>query len=116
MLKELPIEMVPVEELENLMTRRGAYDLFSYLGVIFLSSCSRWRFAKGISILLLGINESNSHERKIYLVHAKASDYFVRIDGGKYDREHYYQSPQSYTSLFCDKVRKFGLKICALVY
>jgi hypothetical protein len=47
-------------------------------------------------------------------VHAKPSDYFVRIDGGKYDREHYYQSPQSYTSLFCDKVKRFGLKYAPL--
>jgi len=115
MLKELPIEMVPVEELENLMTRRGECDLFSYLGVISLSSRSRWGFAKGISIPLLGINESNSHGRKIYLVHAKPSDYFVRIDGGKYDREHYYQSPQSYTSLFCDKVKRFSSKYAPLL-
>lgn len=38
MLKELPIEMVPVEELENLMARWGEYDLFRYLQFIFLSS------------------------------------------------------------------------------
>ncbi|KIM44362.1 hypothetical protein M413DRAFT_443357 [Hebeloma cylindrosporum] len=74
MLKELPIEMIPVDQLENLMTRwtDGAVD-----------------------------------SRKIYLVHAKASDYLVRVDGGAYDRDHYYQSPQSYTSLFCDKVAPY---------
>ena len=48
-------------------------------------------------------------------MHAKASDYLVRVDGGKYDRDHYYQSPQSYTSLFCDKVKIFGLKYASLL-
>jgi len=38
MLKELPIEMVRVDELENLMARWGGYDLFSYHRFIFLSS------------------------------------------------------------------------------
>jgi len=56
---------------------------------------------------------SFSCKKKIYLVHAKPDDYFVRVDGGKYDREHYYQSPQSYTSLFCDKVKSIRFEISA---
>ncbi|KAF8966790.1 Saccharopine dehydrogenase-domain-containing protein [Flammula alnicola] len=50
---------------------------------------------------------SNVDLNKIYLVHAKPADYFVRIDGGKYDRDHYYQSPQSYTSVFAEKVAPY---------
>ncbi|KDR71797.1 hypothetical protein GALMADRAFT_253543 [Galerina marginata CBS 339.88] len=45
--------------------------------------------------------------RKIYLVHAKPEDYLIRLDGGQYDRDHYYQSPQSYHSVFCDKVAPY---------
>ncbi|PPQ89883.1 hypothetical protein CVT25_004805 [Psilocybe cyanescens] len=45
--------------------------------------------------------------RKTYLVHAKPEDYLVRVDGAKYDRAHCYQSPQSYTSVFCDRVAPY---------
>ncbi|KAF8888387.1 Saccharopine dehydrogenase-domain-containing protein [Gymnopilus junonius] len=45
--------------------------------------------------------------RKIYLVHALPEDYLVRLDGGQYSRDHYYQSPQSYESVFCDKVAPY---------
>ncbi|KAF8804193.1 hypothetical protein BYT27DRAFT_7194939 [Phlegmacium glaucopus] len=47
------------------------------------------------------------NSKKVYLVHAKPEDYLVRIDGGQYDREHYYQSPHSYTSVFCSKIAPY---------
>jgi hypothetical protein len=53
MLQELPIEMVPVEGLENLMTNWGKYD-FCFINIVLCShpsnhSRGRCRFAKGIS-------------------------------------------------------------------
>ncbi|KAF8183637.1 hypothetical protein BJ912DRAFT_928061 [Pholiota molesta] len=45
--------------------------------------------------------------KKIYLVHAKPKDYLVRLDGGEYNRSHYYESPQSYASVFAEKVAPY---------
>ncbi|KAF9481464.1 hypothetical protein BDN70DRAFT_876255 [Pholiota conissans] len=51
--------------------------------------------------------ESHDALKKIYLVHAKPKDYLVRLDGGQYDRSHYYASPHSYTSVFAEKVAPY---------
>ncbi|KAF7346180.1 Alpha-aminoadipic semialdehyde synthase, mitochondrial [Mycena sanguinolenta] len=45
--------------------------------------------------------------RKIYLVHAKPQDYFRRLDGGEYDRAHYYQNPELYQSTFSTTVAPY---------
>ncbi|KAF9039350.1 Saccharopine dehydrogenase-domain-containing protein [Panaeolus papilionaceus] len=44
---------------------------------------------------------------KIYLVHAQPEDYFVRTDGGKYSRDHYYTSPNSYVSVFAERIAPY---------
>ncbi|PPR06507.1 hypothetical protein CVT24_002635 [Panaeolus cyanescens] len=44
---------------------------------------------------------------KIYLVHAQPEDYFIRSDGGKYSRDHYYSSPQSYVSVFAERIAPY---------
>ncbi|KAJ6508932.1 Saccharopine dehydrogenase-domain-containing protein [Mycena sanguinolenta] len=45
--------------------------------------------------------------RKIYLVHAKPQDYLCRVDGGEYDRAHYYQNPEMYQSTFSTTVAPY---------
>lgn len=45
--------------------------------------------------------------RKIYLIHAKPEDYFIGVDGSPYDRARYYASPQSYISVFAEKVAPY---------
>ncbi|KAF4622050.1 hypothetical protein D9613_009131 [Agrocybe pediades] len=57
--------------------------------------------------LISGWRSSDVDLRKIYLVHAKPEDYLVRTDGGTYNRDRYYQSPQSYQSVFCDRIAPY---------
>ncbi|KAK0445000.1 Saccharopine dehydrogenase-domain-containing protein [Desarmillaria tabescens] len=45
--------------------------------------------------------------RKIYLVHALPSDYFTRLDGGKYTRDHYYAHPNLYSSNFAQTIAPY---------
>lgn len=81
----------------------------SYLCLIILLVFLAVNYKKvSISRLTYRAQKAYLHGQ-IYLVHAKPEDYLVRINGGQYDRKHYYQSPNSYTSLFCTKVRKLGL-------
>ncbi|KAM6499393.1 Saccharopine dehydrogenase domain containing protein [Amanita muscaria] len=53
------------------------------------------------------VRDPDTSLHKIYLVHAKPEDYFVRSDGQGYDRESYYDSPELYHSVFCDKVAPY---------
>ena len=41
---------------------------------------------------------------QIYVVHALPKDYFVRTDGGIYDRSHYYEHPELYKTVFHERV------------
>ncbi|KAJ7095979.1 Saccharopine dehydrogenase-domain-containing protein [Mycena belliarum] len=43
----------------------------------------------------------------IYLVHAKPQDYLQRLDGNAYDREHYYEHPQTYRSSFSTDIAPY---------
>ncbi|KAI6122567.1 Saccharopine dehydrogenase-domain-containing protein [Pisolithus croceorrhizus] len=45
--------------------------------------------------------------RKVYLVHASPEDYLSRMDGGQYNRSHYYQNPSLYKSDFATKVAPY---------
>ncbi|PCH34748.1 hypothetical protein WOLCODRAFT_139556 [Wolfiporia cocos MD-104 SS10] len=45
--------------------------------------------------------------RKVYVVHALPRDYFVRQDGGTYDRADYYANPQVYHSEFPTKIAPY---------
>ncbi|KAJ2928113.1 hypothetical protein H1R20_g8966, partial [Candolleomyces eurysporus] len=53
------------------------------------------------------VKNPDTDRRKIYLVHAKPSDYFKRTDGLTYDRTHYYESPQTYESVFHERVAPY---------
>ncbi|KAJ2913550.1 hypothetical protein MD484_g6867, partial [Candolleomyces efflorescens] len=53
------------------------------------------------------VKNPDTDRRKIYLVHAKPSDYFKRTDGLAYDRTHYYESPQTYESVFHERVAPY---------
>lgn len=92
MLAELPIEKVDVNDLETLMIRWRSSELDLRKVCCFFFFC----FPPRVLI-----------RHKIYLVHAMPEDYLVRVDGGQYDRTHYYQSPQSYMSVFGERVSLF---------
>ncbi|KAJ8521319.1 hypothetical protein ONZ45_g1975 [Pleurotus djamor] len=53
------------------------------------------------------VKEESPDLHKIYLCHALPREYLTRLDGGAYDRQHYYQSPQSYRSDFAEKVAPY---------
>ncbi|KAF8634324.1 hypothetical protein AX15_000984 [Amanita polypyramis BW_CC] len=53
------------------------------------------------------VRDPNTSLHKIYLAHARPEDYLMRSDGQKYDRESYYAHPESYRSVFCDKVAPY---------
>ncbi|KAG6811583.1 hypothetical protein H0H92_006747 [Tricholoma furcatifolium] len=53
------------------------------------------------------VKDPNTPLNKIYLVHALPKDYLVRLDGQPYERAHYYASPHSYESVFCEKVAPY---------
>ncbi|TFK25840.1 hypothetical protein FA15DRAFT_638562 [Coprinopsis marcescibilis] len=53
------------------------------------------------------VQDPNTDRRKIYLVHVEPSDYLVTLDGQPYNRELYYNSPQSYKSIFYDTVAPY---------
>ncbi|KAJ7319097.1 Saccharopine dehydrogenase-domain-containing protein [Mycena albidolilacea] len=62
-----------------------------------------------ISVKDLGplVNQQAPNLRKIYLVHAKPQDYLRRVDGGEYERQHYYENPQLYHSTFATTVAPY---------
>ncbi|KAF7365331.1 Alpha-aminoadipic semialdehyde synthase, mitochondrial [Mycena venus] len=62
-----------------------------------------------ISVKDLGalVNQQAPNLRKIYLVHAKPQDYLRRLDGGNYDRAHYYKNPHVYQSTFATTVAPY---------
>lgn len=78
-LTELPIVHVNVKDLPALVSNPGAYLHFVPV-----------KISKRVS-------DTDLH--KIYLVHAKSSDYFARSDG-TYTREDYYANPHEYHSSF----------------
>ncbi|KAF8639309.1 hypothetical protein AX17_001590 [Amanita inopinata Kibby_2008] len=61
----------------------------------------------GVKDLDALVRDPNTDLHKIYLVHPKPEDYFVRSDGKKYDRASYYASPELYHSVFCDKIAPY---------
>ena len=79
-LAELPIVQVNVRDLPALVSNPGAHFR---LGPITLSKKS----------------PPDTDLRRVYLVHAKSSDYFAR-DDGTYSREDYYANPHKYHSSF----------------
>ncbi|KAJ7459741.1 Saccharopine dehydrogenase-domain-containing protein [Mycena latifolia] len=62
-----------------------------------------------ISVKNLGglVSQQAPNLRKIYLVHAKPQDYLRRLDGNAYDREHYYEHPQTYRSTFSTDIAPY---------
>ncbi|KAI0338108.1 hypothetical protein BDW22DRAFT_1409660 [Trametopsis cervina] len=53
------------------------------------------------------VSDPDTDLHKIYVVHAKPQDYFVRADGGQYAREDYYARPDAYTSVFHSAVAPY---------
>ena len=47
------------------------------------------------------------HTANVYLVHVKPEDYIFRKDGGGYEREAYYATPDAYVSRFHELVSFF---------
>ncbi|KAG6833293.1 hypothetical protein H0H87_008925 [Tephrocybe sp. NHM501043] len=60
-----------------------------------------------ISELKALVTNPNTQLNKIYLAHALPKDYFVRLDGQPYERQDYYQRPQSYRSTFCETIAPY---------
>ncbi|SJL06912.1 uncharacterized protein ARMOST_10254 [Armillaria ostoyae] len=53
------------------------------------------------------VKDPETNLRKIYLIHALPSDYFTRLDGGKYTRDHYYAHPSQYSSNFAQTIAPY---------
>ncbi|KAF9466713.1 Saccharopine dehydrogenase-domain-containing protein [Collybia nuda] len=76
---------------------KGCLSILSELPIVKVS-------VKDLHALVTN-KETDLH--KIYLVHALPGDYLYRQDGQKYDREHYYEHPQSYRSTFAEDVAPY---------
>ncbi|KAF7314386.1 hypothetical protein MKEN_00911300 [Mycena kentingensis (nom. inval.)] len=62
-----------------------------------------------VSVKDLGtlVSQSEPDLRKIYLVHAKPSDYLRSLSGQPYDRANYYQNPTDYRSTFATDIAPY---------
>ncbi|KIJ67291.1 hypothetical protein HYDPIDRAFT_127170 [Hydnomerulius pinastri MD-312] len=53
------------------------------------------------------VSSPDTDLHKVYLVHASPEEYLSRVDGGQYDRTHYYGNPSLYKSDFATKVAPY---------
>ncbi|KIP01213.1 hypothetical protein PHLGIDRAFT_131332 [Phlebiopsis gigantea 11061_1 CR5-6] len=53
------------------------------------------------------VDSPDTDLRKIYVLHALPSDYFVRTDGGAYARDDYYAHPDAYASVFPTRIAPY---------
>ncbi|KIJ19435.1 hypothetical protein PAXINDRAFT_68974 [Paxillus involutus ATCC 200175] len=53
------------------------------------------------------VSNPDTDLHKVYLVHASPNEYLSRVDGGQYERSHYYENPSLYKSDFATKVAPY---------
>ncbi|KAF9236788.1 Saccharopine dehydrogenase-domain-containing protein [Melanogaster broomeanus] len=53
------------------------------------------------------VSSPDTDLHKVYLVHAFPDEYLSRLDGGQYDRAHYYERPSLYKSDFATRVAPY---------
>ncbi|EFI26592.1 alpha-aminoadipic semialdehyde synthase [Coprinopsis cinerea okayama7 len=53
------------------------------------------------------VKDPNASRHKVYLVHVQPEEYLIDVNGGSYNRDSYYANPESYKSVFHERVAPY---------